>query len=52
MPEVGSRSRSIGIVITAVLFCAAAAPARSTEPVADLFPGAEWQQGDLAGAGW
>ena len=42
----------IGIAITVVLFCVAAAPARGAEPIAVLFPGIEWQQADPATAGW
>lgn len=42
----------VGIVIAAFLLCAAAAPARSGESIAELFPGAEWQQGDPAATGW
>ena len=42
----------ISIVITAVLLCAAAVPARSEEPIAEFFPGAEWQKGDPAADGW
>jgi CubicO group peptidase (beta-lactamase class C family) len=42
----------IGVVIVVILFCAAPAPARSAETIADLFPGVEWQQGDAVTDGW
>jgi CubicO group peptidase (beta-lactamase class C family) len=42
----------IGIAIIVALFCAAATPACGAEPIADLFPGVEWQQGDPAADGW